>query len=256
MQGKSFSFKFYQFLAVVVLAVVSCVLVCTTPVFAADPPVWRILWAILPEVDYTHSDGQRIAITMTSNDLEVCERMAKRTEAFLEEAAGGVVDFQVVVKTSKKSVTSMSTADDGGLWVAERDLPADIVSDKATGGYQLTISTARLSTTAMNQLVTMHGGLTSGSYSFNMLNSLLFMDYYETAPYPELDWIHELLHGIVNHYSAKGYPMPDIHYPEDYGFPNANGFGAYGNEYFYRAFLSGNLYDNTGQQVGVTSDML
>ena len=257
MKGKGFGLVIF-----VVALVVS--LVSVSPAVGADKPVWRILWAVLPEVDYTHSTGERIAITMTSKDLEVCERMAKRTEIFMEEAAKGAVDFEVVAKVSNQVVTTLSDSGLNGIWLAPSDLPTDIQNEinsymQTNNAYQLIVGTIRLEEEEYNPLTSYYGGLTVSQYSYVKLFPGYHYEWYDESspanPYPELEWIHELLHGIVNHYSAKGYSMPDIHYPENYGFPGLNGLGAEGNEEFYRAFLSGNLYDSAGRQVGITPDM-
>ena len=263
MKGKGFGFKFFQLLVAVVLVVVSYVLVFVSPVFAADKPVWRILWIILLAIDYQPSEGERMTLSMTSNDLEVCQRMAQHTEVFLEEGAKGAVDFELTVQTSDLPITSMSGSPTTGLHVDVTDLPTDIQDHIASANhagnpYHLLIATARTQGGQHDPRTGDFSGLNSGYYSYVQLYPGYHYDWYDVTPdrpYPELVWIHELLHSLESHYWSLGYAMADIHKPEDYGFAGLEGLTAYGNQDFYRAFLSGNLYDSSGKQVGITPDM-
>ena len=144
--------------------------------------------------------------------------------------------------------------------MSRSDLPADVkwhLHDNAPN--QLCISTVRFgSDDNWPSPLLMRAGGISSSYSHALVplpTSSSSMEKLQQQSYPELAWMHELLHEIVNFYTYQGYPMPDIHQPADYGFPGLNGYGSYGNEEFYRAFLAGKLYDAAGTQVGVTAEM-
>ena len=96
--------KRFVLLALVLLVGVGCLV----SVAQAATPVWKISWIILPEINYTHPDGQRIVTAMTEQDLSVAKMLADRVEQFIEQAAAGAVDIQMDVFVSSQSVTTLS----------------------------------------------------------------------------------------------------------------------------------------------------
>ena len=86
-------------------------------VSAADIPVWRVLWTILPEVDATRADGVRFVASMSNADISAVMEMARRAEHFIESAAMGAVDFEIKVMLSGTPVTTLSTFSDDNTYV-------------------------------------------------------------------------------------------------------------------------------------------
>ncbi|MBQ7264341.1 MAG: putative Ig domain-containing protein [Synergistaceae bacterium] len=233
------------------LLLASLVLLSLPGMATAAVPKWRFLWTILPSLNVVHTDGVTYRYSLTNEEIRLIREMSERTERFFEESSGNAVDVEMTVMVSRGSVTTLTENDDW-LFVDEKDFPSDVKqeierAEDAGVPYQLKVITYRLE--GSDKLG--YHGLGGGTCARARFLGAEYHQESERLPHPEEVWIHELLHCFEGFYVKLGYPMPDLHNAEQYGYQDVNGWYRW-----YQDIIAGKVRDpRTGASIGIKPDM-
>lgn len=224
-----------------------------------DDTNWNMVCFLIKNVSIVDQNGEKFNISMTDSDIQSMKDNMERLKSACYQLSGNNMTIGYETIEIDEPLTTISYDNEHGYYVAPIDVEKLIDKYVQNGEYDHIFIAVRFGDLARE--ITVHdwiglGGMDYYGIGFSNIrlpsDSKSYVYKYNTHvnTFPEEVFLHEFLHTLERILNEGGYDIPALHDNEKYGYKNQ---ALIGLKNWYAAYMTCNIVDKTGKDIGLDS---